>query len=267
MTGAELRRTVYRYYKQKGRHTLPWRQTHDPYCVMVSELMLQQTQVQRVIPKYEMFLKRFPNVQSLARAELRSVLVLWQGLGYNRRAKHLHDAARAIVAEHRGVFPRTSALLLSLPGVGPYTASAILAFAYNVPTVLIETNVRTVYLHHFFADKVGVADSELLPLIEKTMDTKNPRQWYAALMDYGSHLKQTVGNVNKKSAQYVRQSKFKGSNREVRGVIIRLLTQQGSMTLRSILKETNFSRERVELQLRALLQENLIQKVGQRYSL
>jgi A/G-specific adenine glycosylase len=266
MTPAQFRRVVYSYYKRRGRHTLPWRQTHDPYCIMVSELMLQQTQVPRVIPKYEAFINKFPTVGSLARAELGTVLVLWQGLGYNRRAKLLHSAARAIMARG-GIFPQTKEGLEGLPGVGPYTASAILAFAYNTPTALIETNVRTVYIHHFFVDKTVVTDSELLPLIEKTMDTKNPRAWYAALMDYGSHLKQTVGNVNKKSAQYVRQSKFKGSSREVRGAIVRLLTQKGLATVGVIVKETGFTRERIELQLRALLEEGLIQKNGQRYSL
>lgn len=262
-----FRRIVYDHYKREGRHTLPWRQTYDPYSIMVSELMLQQTQVLRVIPKYEAFLKRFPTVESLARAELRAVLVLWQGLGYNRRAKHLYEAARAVVAHHYGVFPRTKEELMTLPGIGPYTASAILAFAYNTPTVLIETNVRTVYLHHFFNDKKEVQDNELLPLIEKTMDTKNPREWYAALMDYGSHLKQTIGNANKRSAQYVRQSKFKGSNREVRGAILRLLTQKCSGTLNAILKETGFSVERCEGQLAALTAEGLIKKVGGRYTL
>lgn len=266
MSPAQFRCIVYSYYRREGRHTLPWRQTHDPYAVMVSELMLQQTQVSRVIPKYEAFMKRFPTLRSLARAEQGSVLVLWQGLGYNRRAKMLHSAARAIVAAG-GVFPQTKEELVALPGIGPYTASAILAFAYNTRVVLIETNVRTVYIHHFFKDKSGVADSELLPLIEKTMDTKNPREWYAALMDYGSHLKQTVGNVNKKSAQYVRQSRFKGSNREVRGAIMRLLTQRGSATFRVILKETGFAPLRCEAQLQALLKEELIKKVRQRYSL
>lgn len=267
MTTAQFRHVVYSYYKHEGRHTLPWRQTHDPYRVMVSELMLQQTQVLRVIPKYEAFLKKFPTIQTLAREEQGSVLMLWQGLGYNRRAKHLHAAARAIVDHHHGVFPRIKEELIALPGVGPYTASAILAFAYNTPTVLIETNVRTVYIHHFFNDKKGVHDNELLPLIEKTMDTKNPREWYAALMDYGSHLKKTIGNVNKKSAHYVRQSKFKGSNREVRGAILRLLTQKGSLNLSVILTETGFSKERCEAQLAALTDEELIKKVRGRYFL
>ena len=117
MTTAQFRRVVYSYYKREGRHTLPWRQTHDPYRVMVSELMLQQTQVPRVVPKYEAFIKRFPTIQSLARAELGSVLKLWQGLGYNRRAKMLHEAARAIVSHHHGVFPHTKEELLALPGV------------------------------------------------------------------------------------------------------------------------------------------------------
>ena len=267
MTSAQFRRVVYNYYKREGRHALPWRQTHDPYRVMVSELMLQQTQVPRVIPKYEAFMKRFPTVERLARAELRSVLVLWQGLGYNRRAKLLHSAARAIVTHHDGVFPRTKEALMELPGIGPYTASAILAFAYNMPTALIETNVRTVYIHHFFADRTGIPDTELLPLIEKTMDAKKPREWYAALMDYGTHLKQTVGNVSKKSSQYVRQSKFQGSNREVRGAIVRLLSNEGSMTSRRVCLETDFSMERVAPQLKALTNEGLIKKIGQRYSL
>ena len=267
ITTAQFRRIVYAYYKTEGRHTLPWRQTHDPYAVMVSELMLQQTQVLRVISKYEAFMKRFPTIESLARAELRSVLVLWQGLGYNRRAKHLHDAARAIVEECGGVFPHTKEELLALPGVGPYTASAILAFAYNTPTVLIETNVRSVFIHHFFHDKKGVHDRELLPLIEKTLDAKKPREWYAALMDYGSHLKQTVGNVSRKSAHHTKQSKFKGSNREVRGAVLRLLTQKGSVTLQTILSETTFSRDRCEVQLAALTEEGLIKKVRGRYTL
>lgn len=267
MTTAQFRRIVYRYYKREGRHTLPWRATHDAYSVLVSELMLQQTQVPRVLPKYEAFMKQFPTVESLARADLGSVLVLWQGLGYNRRAKHLHSAARAIVAECGGVFPRTKEALLTLPGVGPYTASALLAFAYNTPTVLIETNVRTVFLHHFFHDKKGVHDSELLPLIEKTLDTKKPREWYAALMDYGSHLKQTVGNVSRKSVHHTKQSKFKGSNREVRGAIVRLLTQKGFATPQTILSETTFSHDRCEAQLAALTKEGLIKKVRGRYTL
>ena len=209
--------TVWDFFSEHGRHTLPWRKTHDPYKILVSEIMLQQTQVDRVLPKYTAFIKQFPTVRALSAASLREVLSSWQGLGYNRRAKMLHACAVRIVKEHKGKFPRTASALEALPGIGPYTAAAIMAFAFNKPKPLIETNVRSVYLHHFFKGKTQVSDKELLPIVERTMDKERIREWYWALMDYGTWIKKTYGNPNSQSSSYTQQSAFRGSNRQIRG--------------------------------------------------
>lgn len=260
--------TVEQYYRDHGRHTLPWRKTHKPYRILVSEIMLQQTQVERVIPKYQNFLKQFPTVEVLAAAGLGEVLVAWQGLGYNRRAKMLHACAQVVVRELCSKWPKTREGLLALPGVGPYTASAVLAFAFNIPTSLIETNVRTVYIHHFFPNALDVPDSVLLPIIERTLDTDNPRVWYAALMDYGSHLKATIGNKSRASKHHVKQSTFSGSNRQIRGAIIRTLGKAGSCTLKNLQKELiPFEPERIVEQLHTLMTEGMVVKVDQKYIL
>lgn len=256
-------RTVRRYYKNHGRHDLPWRRTTDPYKILVSEVMLQQTQVPRVVPKYALFLKSFPNVGALARAPLGDVLRAWQGLGYNRRAKLLHECANAAC----GGFPKTYRDLVLLPGVGPYTAGAVMAFAYNEPVVLIETNIRTVYLHHFFPDRTDVRDTELLPYIERTLDQKNPRAWYAALMDYGAHLKASIGNQNHRSRAYAKQSAFKGSDREIRGATLRLLSEKHATARAVAVQLSTFPKERVYAQLSALHAEGLIAKRGRVYTL
>lgn len=227
----------------------------------MSEVMLQQTQVERVMPKYKSFLKKFPSLSALAKAPLSEVLIEWQGLGYNRRAKMLHDAAKEIMSQHNGIFPRTHESILSLPGVGPYTASAVRVFAYNEPEVLIETNVRSVYIHHFFPRTAKVSDSALLPLIKKTLPQagKN-REWYSALMDYGSHLKQTVGNASKRSAHHIRQKPFKGSNREVRGAIVKMLTEKARRS--DELFTLPFSHTVIDAQYKRLLSEGLISSSG-----
>lgn len=256
------------YYETYGRHELPWRLTHDPYKILVSELMLQQTQVERVIPKYKAFIKKWPTVEKLAKAQLGEVLVEWQGLGYNRRAKYLHLCAQKIVAEYDGQFPEMQTELESLPGIGPYTAGAILAFAFNQSVTLIETNVRRVFIHHFFADALSVADTDIFPLIEKTVPEGLAREWYAALMDYGSYLKTQIPNPNKKSTKYSVQSVFVGSDRQIRGAVLRLLSDQ---RLYSKVKITHalasFDTARVEQQLQKLVAENLVQKTGRSYFL
>jgi A/G-specific adenine glycosylase len=259
-------RTVWSYYKRQGRHDLPWRQTYDPYRILVSEIMLQQTQVDRVIPKYQAFLKQFPTIQTLAAATLGDVLVLWQGLGYNRRAKMLHECAKVVVTEYDGSVPRDEAMLRSLPGIGPYTARAVLAFAFLIPLPLIETNVRTVYIHHFFNDATDVDDKELLPYIERTLDRENPREWYYAIMDYGSHLKRTVGNNVTKSRHYKPQSTFKGSDRQIRGIIIRELGS-GQKSLRDLQKVLHADELRFDAIIERLLKEGLIIKTGKKCSL
>lgn len=225
-----FKKRVWDFYKNHGRR-LPWRETRDPYKILVSEIMLQQTQVKRVVPKYKSFVKKFPTLEALAGAPLSVVLKEWQGLGYNRRALYLKRTAESTVTNFGGKLPKDYKLLLSLPGIGPATAGDILAFAHNIAVPVIETNIRTVFLHHFFNDVSckQIHDKEILPLVEKTLDLKNPREWYWALLDYGSYLKKTIGNQNAKSKHYAKQSTFKGSNRELRSKILsEILAQPGT---------------------------------------
>lgn len=230
--------TVWAYYHSHARNNLPWRQpeanrTFDPYKVMVSEIMLQQTQVQRVTQKYQEFLTLFPSVNDLSKAELGDVLRAWSGLGYNRRAKFIHQAAQKIMNQYEGIFPHDSTELIGLPGIGTNTAGAIMAYAYNQPIAFVETNIRTTIIHHFFNDRFEVSDKEVLAVSALSLDHTHPREWYWALMDYGSYLKQTVGNLNKQSKTYAKQSKFVGSKRQLRGQVIKLLGQQ-SMNKKSL---------------------------------
>lgn len=263
---AAFKRMVRTYYRKHGRHDLAWRQTTDPYQILVSEIMLQQTQVDRVRPKYDAFIKKYPTPTSLAKAPLGAVLSLWVGLGYNRRAKYLHEAAKAVVAQKN--FPKTQATLMALPGVGTYTAGAVAAFAYNEPVVLIETNIRTVFIHHFFSDRTGVADAELLPLIAATVDNKNPRDWYYALMDYGVYLKREHGSNNAQSRHHTKQKPFVGSMREVRGALVRTLsTAKTPMTSAALETAVALPKAKVEAALDALVQEGLVQKREARFKL
>ncbi|MFA5876990.1 MAG: A/G-specific adenine glycosylase [Candidatus Paceibacterota bacterium] len=252
-----FRKIVLTFFKKKGRHTLPWRHTHDPYKILVSEIMLQQTQADRVIPKYKLFIRKFPTVQALATASLGDVLREWQGLGYNRRAKMLHEAAKVIVTNYGGKVPTLYSELVELPGIGDYTAKAVRVFAWNEPEVMIETNIRTVFIHHFFPNKVAVSDKELHPYMGEFLDTKNPREWYFALMDYGSYLKKIVPNPSRNSAHHTKQKSFKGSDREVRGAILRALVSR-SKSLPALLKELNFPQDKIKRQITALKKEGLI---------
>ncbi len=260
---ASFQHFILRFYQKHGRHELPWRRTDDPYNILVSELMLQQTQVTRVIPKYEAFIERFPDVFILAEANLSEVLTFWQGLGYNRRAKFLWQLAQKITNSQTKKFPKTELELRELPGIGPYTASAILSFAYNQPTTIIETNVRTVFLHHFFPEQIAVPDSKLLPLIQQTLYTKNPREWYWALMDYGAYLKKILPNPSRKSKHHTQQSKFQGSLRQVRGEIIRILIkhqESDSLSILELKQKITGNKIYFEEALEQLIIENLIVK-------
>ncbi|KKR71889.1 MAG: Helix-hairpin-helix motif protein [Candidatus Roizmanbacteria bacterium GW2011_GWB1_40_7] len=242
----------------------------DPYKIFVSEVMLQQTQVTRVLVKYPEFIKRFPTFRSLARASLKDVLTVWQGMGYNRRGKFLKEAAGIIVKDkryefmfhNRLSFPRTREsieldrsriksgmteqqmlkqvqhdnvdLLQLLPGVGHNTACAVVTYSFNMPTVFIETNIRAVYLYHFFKDKENVSDSDILNRVKNTLDMQNPRDWYYALTDYGAMLKKTKKFQNIQSKHYTKQSKFEGSRRQLRGRILKLLIESGPSSLNDI---------------------------------
>ncbi len=256
---AAFQKKVLAYYTNHARD-LPWRKRVTPYRVFVSEIMLQQTQASRVVSKFAEFMRAFPTVQRLAQASLREVLQVWSGLGYNRRAKFLHHAAQAIAKQK--TFPTTVEAWQALPGVGYATAAAIMTYAYNAPLVYIETNIRSVFLHEFFQDATHVADNDLLPLVERCLRDQQPRAWYSALMDYGAHLKVTVGNPNARSKHHVVQSTFTGSNRQLRGNILKHLLQN-SATLAALQKE--FNDPRTDAVLQQLLNEGLIKQVNKRF--
>ncbi len=258
-----FQKTIVDHYKKSGR-VFPWRETRDPYAILVSEVMLQQTQAERVVPFFTKWMKQFPTAKVLARVPISAVLKVWQGLGYNRRALNLKHAGEMIVKEYGGKIPVDIQKIDALPGVGPYTAGAIGAFAFNLPSAFIETNIRTVYLCFFFKGRRNVSDAEILEMVEQTLP-RSVRQWYGALMDYGAMLKATVGNPNIHSKSYIKQSVFKGSRRELRGKILRLVTEKGRMTLGDAKKNTNgVSAEEV---VSELTREGFLKKTGKSFRL
>lgn len=208
---------------------LPWRNTRDPYAVWISEVMLQQTQVSRVDGRWQHWMLRFPTIEALAAAESADVLEEWQGMGYNRRALGLRRAALQICSDYQGAMPQQVADLITLPGIGPATAAGIRAFAYNLPGIYLETNVRAVFLHELFPGFNKVPDKTLEPLVELCCPddaadpTDDPRTWYYALLDYGAYLKKTVPNPSRRSKTHVRQSTFEGSHRQKRAEVLRIL--------------------------------------------
>ena len=264
MNTHQFQQLIYGYFREHPR-SLPWRSTTDPYGIMVSEVMLQQTQVERVLPRYAAFLDRFPTVETLAAAPLADLLALWQGLGYNRRAMMLKRAAEEIMARHGGAVPHDPADLSRLSGIGAYTAGAIAAFAFGHATPFIETNIRSVFIHVFFHDRTDVRDSEIMSLIEGTMDRHNIRDWYNALMDYGAMLKQRWANPNKRSAHYSRQGPFENSDRQVRGRILKVLVNGSPLSAVRIAHATGMDAERVKKNLAALEKEGFIERRGRRY--
>jgi A/G-specific adenine glycosylase len=253
---------VWRHYRQNGRHDLPWRKSNDPYRILVSEVMLQQTQVERVIPFYQNFLAAFPTLANLAKAPLSDVLKAWQGLGYNRRAKMLHQAAKKVVTDFGGVFPKTAEALDVLPGVGPYTARAVAAFAHNDDGIFIETNIRTVITHHFFPKKKKVSDEEVLKILTKVYPKGKAREWYAALMDYGSFLKRSGVKLNARSKHYTKQKTFKGSNREARGAILKELSRGSRSESRLLGLLGDDRKTQLKEQLTKLVNEGMVCKQG-----
>ncbi|MFW6138333.1 MAG: A/G-specific adenine glycosylase [Spirochaetota bacterium] len=255
----KFKNTVYDYYTRNGR-TLPWRCTKDPYKILVSEVMLQQTQVQRVMEKYSAFIERFPTVQRLAQAPLRDVMQSWQGLGYNRRALALWKLAALVVERYKGRLPDEHAELTSLPGIGNATAGAICVFAFNKPVVFVETNIRSVFLHHFFAQERVVSDNMIIPLVRDTLDHHHPRKWYTALMDYGTHLKKQFGNPNQRSTSYHRQSAFHGSDREARGMVLKIVLETQGCSEQVLVNKTDLPSARLRPIINTLLQEGLIRK-------
>jgi A/G-specific adenine glycosylase len=253
----EFRNTIYSYYAENGRQ-LPWRETSSPYRILVSEFMLQQTQVDRVLLKYDPFIDRFPDIGSLARAHLRDILAVWQGLGYNRRAANLQRTAQAVVHEFSGSIPDCAETLRTLPGIGPATAGAVAAFAFNKPAVFIETNIRRVFIHFFFPEADHVSDRQILPLVERTMDRHSPRSWYYALMDYGVMLASREPNPNRRSAHYQRQSRFEDSDRQIRGMILKTLVKHPSLTMHELVQIVPRDPKRTGTIIDTMLKEGLL---------
>jgi A/G-specific adenine glycosylase len=259
----KFKKIIWDYYK-KNKRTLFWREKITPYYVFVSEVMLQQTQVSRVEKKFPQFIKEFPDFKSLAHATNKKLLQVWQGMGYNRRALYLKKIAEIIMRKYKGMIPKRPDLLDELPGIGQTTALSIIVFAYNLPHIFIETNIRRVFIHSFFADSENINDKDIFPLVKKTLDKKNPREWYYALMDYGSHLPKITKNPNRKSKHYKKQSRFHGSNREIRGAIIKSILKK-SLTLNELTKKTQLERNKIYANLLELQKEGFIMEKRGKY--
>ncbi len=316
---ASFQNMICSFYRQGGRRDFAWRGISDPYAVLVSEMMLQQTQTQRVVAKFQEWMEAYPTVQDLAQASLSDVLSHWVGLGYNRRAVFLQKAAQEVCSKWDGVFPKSQEELLTLPGIGPYTAGAVSTFAFNQPNVFIETNIRSVYIWYFFGisgsspkmtevsspkmtegrdgarsllagggarsllagggsfeaggsgENGGevpmpkVDDKELIPLIQQTLVTSNPRDWYYALMDYGAELKKKIPNPSRSSRHYAKQSRFEGSLRQARGAILRQISLKGAATLSQISREEKIDMARLEKAAQKLIAEKMLSYSGELY--
>jgi A/G-specific adenine glycosylase len=258
----EFRQAVLGYYHNHGRD-LAWRKTTDPYHILVSEIMLQQTQVERVSVKFPAFIARFPDFGSLASAPLPEVLLAWQGMGYNRRAVFLQRSARRAAEEYNGTLPQDPDVLATFPGIGRATAASICAFAFDMPVVFIETNIRRVFIHYFFGDSATtVNDTDILPLVKKALYRKSPRTWYNALMDLGSDLKTTIENPNRRSRHYTKQAAFEGSDRKIRGSIIRLLLESPGQDTDELIRNIGEEHERVIRIIGSLEKEGFLTRTG-----
>jgi A/G-specific adenine glycosylase len=249
--------TIWEYYSSNRRDFL-WRKNHTPYSIVISEVMLQQTQTERVISKYQQFITTFSSFETLAQASLKEVLFVWQGLGYNRRGLALHATAQKVVNDYNGILPESPEILETFPGIGKATAGSICAFAFNKPTVFIETNIRTVFIHFFFNGLDKVKDVEIFPLVEATVDKHNAREWYYALMDYGVMLKKQLPNPSRKSAHHTQQTKFEGSDRQIRGMILKILTVQPWITFEELCNTIDREPHRIQKALFELQKEGFI---------
>ncbi|MFW9998532.1 MAG: A/G-specific adenine glycosylase [Candidatus Hodarchaeota archaeon] len=230
-----FRNMIYEYYR-KHKREFPFRENITPYNVLVSEIMLQQTQTERVTEKFLKFIDKYPDFLSLSQTPLDTILKEWRGLGYNRRAVALKKIAEIVIRDYKGELPDSIETLESFPQIGHNTASSIITFAFNKPTAFIETNIRRVFIYFFFPKKDNVYDKEIFPIIDLTIDKNNPREWYYALMDYGAMLKKSHPELNKKSAHYRKQAPFKGSSRQIRGILLKMLIDNKAIDIIEIQK-------------------------------
>jgi len=263
METEEFKKAVLLHYQQAKRN-FPWHYT-DPWGVMVSEFMLQQTRTERVIPYWENWMKLWPQPKALADASMETALRAWSGLGYNRRCRYLKESAAIITNRNSGKVPETPKALLSLPGVGPYMSAAIACFAYNFPAVFIETNIRSAVIYNFFPGRDDVRDSEIIPILEAALDRNDPRTWHYALMDYGAFIKKTTANPNRRSAHYTRQSPFNGSFRQARGKVIKALVSTGRCTAEELKLATGLEEGKLYEVLEKLKKESFVAEDADTY--
>lgn len=277
----QFNKTLFAWHKNHYRD-MAWRRTHDPYEILISEVMLQQTQVERVREKYTLFLKQFPNVQALASAPLGEVLRSWSGLGYNRRAKYLHECAKIVTREHKGKFPKTYEELILLPGVGMSTAGALLAFAFRKETPMIDTNIRRILIRVFFPHCQGVAltmpsDKELYVFAAGLIPEGKGRMWNYAMLDLGASLCSARGHTDDcpltplhgRVGDFVYkkpQKKFAGSDRFYRGRILAQLAA-GSASSKQLQSELMLDDTALQVILTKLIIEGLVVEIKSRYSL
>jgi A/G-specific adenine glycosylase len=282
-----FRKTLLTWF-EANRRDLPWRHTDDPWLILASEVMLQQTQVRRVIPKFEEFCRRWPTPSAMAAATPAEVIAFWSGLGYNRRALNLWKAATVVARDLGGTMPTDEASLLALPGVGAYTAAAVMAFAWNGDAVAIDTNVKRVFSRVFTGGEFAPAPEEdaLAQLIAKALPRGHARAWHSALMDFGATIctsrspgcgtcpfvagcraKALAASGAVAGRRLVRpQSKFKGSRRELRGGIIRTLAMAGAPLDADAIRD-EVGGAAFDRCLGELLRDGLVHEARGRYSL
>ncbi|HUW70646.1 MAG TPA: A/G-specific adenine glycosylase [bacterium] len=260
-----FRSAVLDFYDREGRD-FAWRATSDPWAILVSEVMLQQTQTARVVPKFDAWMARFPDAATLAAASTADVYDAWRGLGYNSRGIRLRACAAICVERYGGIPPVDERLLLELPGVGRYTARAVLAFAYGIPTAFLETNIRAALIFHFFPKADRVSDRALEAIAASLLVGNDPRTWYYALMDYGAWLKKHEPNPTRKAAAYARQTRFEGSVRQARGALLRTIANNGQANLEQVSAEAGIEYGLATEAAAGLLRDGLIKQDGQTFS-
>ena len=260
-----FRDTVWEFYRANGRE-MPWRGIDDAYGVLVSEVMLQQTQVARVTSRWVEWMVAFPTIDALASAPLAVVLERWQGLGYNRRAVALKRCAEQVSERFGGVLPPDPAVLATLPGIGPATAAAVVDYAYGIPAPFIETNVRAALIHAFFPDADDVPDRDLRPIADAVWDPDDPREWGYALTDYGAHLKRTLPNPSRRSRHHVRQSAFEGSRMQKRARLLRAVLARPGLDSDAYAVETCVPTGEALQLLEALAAEGFLHRTGEEWS-
>jgi A/G-specific adenine glycosylase len=264
------------WYRHR-RTAYPWRGDRDPYRVLVSEVMLQQTQAQRVVPAFNAFLERFPSVRALAAAPRAEVVRAWGNLGYNRRAVALSEAARAIVQDHGGRIPDDPAVLRVLPGIGPYTASAIAALAYGRPTPALDVNVRRVVARaRLGSDPEESRPADVARAAREWLDGTDPADWHQAVMDLGRVVCRPVPRcpacpLEAACAVRIRPrhvptrhrprragEPFVGSRRHLRGRVVALLRERHPRSLGALAASTDSSVDRVAEVVRAMTAERIV---------